>query len=484
MDFSDAIKLDNSHTRTENGAKALNTTSDGRLDLFGTIGAFRNTIYDRKIALYENSYKVDPTFTTKILFYARDIRGGLGERQTFRGLVNYAARQHPETIRGNIWLIPHYGRWDDLYSLVDTPLEHEMWAFMKKQFEKDLANIELHGTAEVSLLAKWIKSPDASSKESKRLGILTANKLGYTVYDFKRKIRAIRKYLDVTERKMSAKEWESIVYPNVPSKAMNNYRNAFMRNDCQRFYQYMKDVRKGKQKINAGVLFPYDIVEKYMYHRNVGIDSVLEEQWKALPNYVDKPMNAIVMADISWSMYGRPMATSVGLAIYFAEHNTGVYHNLFMTFDSEPTFVSLKSDTLEEKIRLFMGTPWGGNTNLKLAFQKILDVAIENQVTQEEMPKSLIVITDMEIDNCGTSWDFYESMSELFTENGYQIPNVVFWNVDSRHDTFLTKSEWKGVQLVSGQSASTFGNLIESFSYSPVELMEKIINSDRYKWIK
>jgi hypothetical protein len=131
-----------------------------------------------------------------------------------------------------------------------------------------------------------------------------------------------------------------------------------------------------------------------------------------------------------------------------------------------------------------MGTPWGGNTNLKLAFQKILDVAIENQVTQEEMPKSLIVITDMEIDNCGTSWDFYESMSELFTENGYQIPNVVFWNVDSRHDTFLTKSEWKGVQFVSGQSASTFVNLIESFSYSPVELMEKVINSARYKWIK
>lgn len=347
MSFADAMREEGRFTRTENGAVALNTSGDARLDLFGTIGSLREADENRITTLFAEAYAQDKLFATKIAFYARDIRGGLGERKTIRTIIRYMAEKHPEALRPNLDLVGVFGRYDDLYELIGTPLEDDMWAAMKKQFEEDLQNLNA-GNA-ISLLAKWIKTADASSSATRKLGILTAQKLGYPVYNFKRIVRSMRKQIGVVESLMSAGRWDEIKYPEVPSRAMMIYRKAFMKHDAERFGEFINKAEKGEVKINASTLFPYDIVEKILYGRESS--KVLEAQWKALPDYVEKGTNALVMADVSGSMRGRPMATSIGLAIYFAERNVGAYHNLFMTFSCRPETVILRGETLEQKIR-------------------------------------------------------------------------------------------------------------------------------------
>ena len=490
MNFAQAAKNESVFTRTENGAVALNTTGDARLDLFGTIGALRGAEKVRIERLFSEAYRADPLFATKIAFYGRDIRGGLGERETFRTILRYMAQMHPEALRPNLDLIGVYGRYDDLYCLVGTPLEDEMWAAMKAQFEEDRKNLAA-GNA-VSLLAKWIKTADASSAKTKALGILTAKKLGYSVYEFKRIVRALRRKIGVIEALMSAGRWEEIRYPDVPSRAMMIYRNAFRRHDGMRYEQFISRAAAGEEKIHADTLYPYDIVEKVMPQlfgfrvqaNGVKEDPALEAQWRQLPNYVEPGTNALVIADTSGSMSGRPLATSVGLAVYFAERNHGAYHNMFMSFSGTSRIQVLHGETLAQKINSIDMNDWQSNTNLEAAFRHVLKIAVLNKIPQEDMPKSLIVISDMEIDHCGDrSWTFYEQMEMLYRINGYQIPNIIFWNVASRHDVFHADKTRKGVQLASGQSAATFRQIMKTVGMNPVEAMEKIINSERYEAI-
>lgn len=483
MDFANAMKQENKFTRTENGAVALNTTSDARLDLFGTIGSLRDADENRITTLFSEAYAQDKLFATKIVFYARDIRCGLGERKTFRTIIRYMAEYHPEALRPNLDLIGVFGRYDDLYELIGTPLEDDMWETMKNQFEEDLKNLN-EGKA-ISLLAKWIKTADASSPETRKLGILTAQKLGYPVYNFKRIVRSMRKQIGVVESLMSAGKWIEIKYPEVPSRAMMIYRRAFAKHDPDGFNEFINKTDKGEVKINASTLYPYDIVEKILYGREN--NKVLETQWKALPDYIEQGTNALIMADVSGSMSwngGRPLATSIGLAIYFAERNVGAYHNLFMTFSSNPQIVTLKGETLHQKIKNVENADWGGNTNLKAAFEKVLDIAEKNNVSQEEMPKAIVVISDMEIDYCGDkNWSFYDKMEKKFQKAGYVIPNVIFWNVYSRHDLFHADATRKGVQLASGQSVTVFKQVLQNLGYNPIEAMENTINSERYDCI-
>jgi hypothetical protein len=383
-------------------------------------------------------------------------------------------------------LIGLYGRYDDMYCLIGTPLEDDMWAAMKDQFEEDRRNLK-EGNA-ISLLAKWIKTADASSKTTRKLGILTAGKLGYSVYEFKRIVRAMRKHLDIVERLMSAGRWDEIRYSAVPSRAMMIYRNAFRKHDQERFDQFVEKAATGEEVIHSATLYPYDIVERIMrkgwFSRNICEDEVLEAQWRQLPNYVTPGTNALVIADTSGSMYGRPIATSVGLAIYFAERNTGPYHNLFMSFSATSRIHEIKGETLAQKIASIDMSDWEMNTNLEAAFEHILEIAVKNHISAEDMPKSLIVISDMEIDYCGDrDWTFYNKMCRKFAGHGYAIPNIIFWNVASRHDVFHADASRAGVQLVSGQSASTFRQVMQTVGMTPVEAMEKIINAERYEAI-
>ena len=486
MNFSEVMREESKWTKTENGADAKNTTDSALLDMFATIGSMRERSDDEIIQKFELAFQEDPLGAMRCLFYARDVRGGLGERRVFRVLLPYIAKEHKAELDKNLRLVPEYGRYDDLYSLINTKLEERMWDIIATQLLKDKVNMQKGNP--VSLLAKWLKKADSKNPNTKKLGILTAKKLGMSVYDYKRLCVKLRRHIDVVEQRMSANEWDTINYPAVPSRAMMCYREAFSRHDQKRFDEYLDRVQSGEQKINSSTLYPYDIVEKILYgHED---SKVLEAQWENLPDYVDGNVNAVVMADVSGSMSwnsGRPLATSIGLAMYFAERNKGAYHNLFMTFSRNPKFVEIKGKNITQKISFISKAEWGGNTDLEKALLKILDVAIENNCSQEEMPKSLIIISDMEIDSCTSRKrreNFYDHVSRVYEEHGYKIPNVVFWNVDSRHDVFLADKDRKGVQLVSGQSASTFKNLIGCVDKTPVEMMYAVLNSERYQAIQ
>lgn len=479
MDFSKALRQSAHETRTENGQYAHNTTGDRLLDFYSVVGSLRSRDVLNKQSLFAEAYNEDKLLATKCLFYARDVRGGLGERETFRQLLEYAAKHHPEAIIGNIALIPEYGRFDDLYSLIGTPLESEMWQFIREQFKQDVA--DMYEGKPVSLLGKWLKSVDASSVLSRQIAYDTAKHLYLDPTGYKKLVRKLRKHIGIVERYMTRNEWSDINYEAVPSRASMIYRNAFCRHDGARYGEYIRSVESGEAKINASTLYPYDIIEKVMNHGES--NATLEALWKNLPNYVEPGTNALVIADTSGSMYYKPICTSIGLALYFAERNTGAFHNLFMTFSSRSDIEEIRGETLEQKVNNLSRAHWGNNTNLEAAFDNVLEVAVRNHVANEDMVKALIIISDMEIDNCCEGL-FYDEMKSKYARHGYDLPNVIFWNVNSRNNVFHADSKRKGVQLVSGQSASTFKAVMDCIGMTPYEAMLKVLNSERYSAVR
>ena len=480
--FNSTMKL------TENGAVARSTTGYELLDFYATVGAMRSRAKEDIEAAFDKAWKCDPLYALKILFWVRDIRGeGQGERRTFRIILRHLAFKAPSTVTKNLPNTLEMGRADDLYCLVGTPVEKDMWAYLRKVVLSDINNYK--AKKPITLTAKWLKSINTSSKESRALGVKTAKALGLSPREYRKLLSTLRAYLKVVEVDMSKNKWDSIDYSAVPSRAMNIYRKAFARHTPGLFDTYIEKVKSGEEKINSSTLYPYDLVEKYAnvfncYSRHgVSVDDVVETQWKALPNYVEGENNVLVMADVSGSMFGRPMCTSVGLAIYFAERNKGPFKNLYMTFTSYPSYLTVNpNDTLLENVTKVGRTGVGYSTNLEAAFDTVLFTCVENNVPQSEVPKALVVVSDMEIDRYmrGYGLDFVSTMARKWANNGYTMPQLILWNVEARNDTFHADYKNPYVQFVSGQSASAFKSVINSIGMTAVDAMFKVLDSERY----
>ena len=503
MNFAQAMYREGSTKLTENGAFAYNSTAQGDLlDLFSQIGALRPRTESEIERKFAAAFKEDKLLATKMMFYAGDIReGGLGERRTFRICLRWMADNHPEIVVNNIQLIPFYNRFDSLFTLVGTECEAVMWELIAETLTKDVKAMKASTKTKhvpVSLLAKWMPSENTSSAKTRALAAKAMRALKLSPRTYRRMLSALRKHIGITERMMSAGEWGLIDYAKVPSYAMHNYGSAFAKHDHERFDAYLKSVNKGEVKINAGVLYPYDLVEKYMDGRKRGTyygdcfvaydeNAVVEAQWKAMPNYLTKPVNAVVMADVSGSMCGRPMATSIGLATYFAQHNTGHYHNQYLTFTSEPKFINIKEGaSLLECVQKVAEAGVGYSTNLEKAFQAILDTATFHKVPKNQMPKALVVISDMEIDKYmrpGRHWDFLSVMEARYNAKGYALPRIILWNVNARKDTVLSQDEH--TLFVSGQSASVFKQICQNLDgMTAYDLMIQTLNSPAYDKVR
>ena len=503
MNFAQAMYKQGTHKLTENGAFAYDSTSQGAmLDLFSQIGALRPRTEREIEQKFAAAFKEDKLLATKMMFYAGDIReGGLGERRTFRICLHWLAENHPEIVVKNIQLIPFYNRFDSLFTLVGTECEAVMWELVAETLTKDVRAMKTSTKSKhipVSLLAKWMPSENTSSAKTRALAAKAMRALKLTPRTYRRMLSALRKHIGITERMMSAGEWGLIDYAKVPSYAMHNYGSAFAKHDHERFDAYLKSVNKGEVKINAGTLFPYDLVERYMSHgcfsRYYGdcrvstqTDPVVEAQWKALPNYVNEGLNIVAMADVSGSMCGRPMASSIGLAIYLAQHNVGAYRNQYMTFTDDPHFINLREGcSLLEAVQKTASAGVGYSTNLMKAMNEILCVAVANRVPNSEMPKAMLVLSDSEIDRYyrpNANWDFMDTLEAKFRSVGYECPKLILWNINARNDTFLSNRE--DVILVSGQSASTFKNLMRALNgMTAYEYMVSILNGKAYDKIR
>ena len=507
MNFAQAMHKQGTHKLTENGAFAYDSTAQGAmLDLFSQIGALRPRTEREIEQKFIAAFKEDKLLATKMMFYAGDIReGGLGERRTFRICLHWLAENHPEIVVKNIQLIPFYNRFDSLFTLVGTECEAVMWELVAETLTKDICAMKASTKSKhvpVSLLAKWMPSENTSSAKTRALAAKAIRALKLSPRTYRRMLSALRKHIGITERMMSAGGWGLIDYAKVPSYAMHNYGSAFAKHDHERFDAYLKSVNKGEVKINAATLFPYDLVEKYMgrgYCYRDGYcaygdcavatceDAVVEAQWKALPNYVNEGLNIVAMADVSGSMSGRPMASSIGLAIYLAQHNVGVYHNQYMTFTDNPHFINLREGcSLLEAVQKTASAGVGYSTNLMKAMNEILRVAVASGVPNSEMPKAMLVLSDNEIDRYyrpNANWDFMDTLEAKFRACGYECPKLILWNINARNDAFLSNRE--DVVLVSGQSASTFKNLVRALNgMTAYEYMVSILNGKAYEKIR
>lgn len=485
MNFGYAAKRYGETKFTENGAMAYSTTENDLLDLFSQIGSLRSRSESEIESKFARAFRENSLLATKMMFYAGNIRGGLGERRTFRICLKWLAQNYPSVVINNIDLVPLFNRYDSLFVLVGTRCEKAMWNFVANTMVQDMENFKMKKP--YSLLAKWMPSENTSSQKTRILAKKARMVLGLSSRGYRKVLTALRKGLNVVESKMSANEWNKLVYSTVPSYAMLRYRNAFKMHDYERFQKYLDSVKAGKVKINSSTLYPYDLVHKY----NMGgytpcEDSVVEEQWKALPNYIEGENNILIMADVSGSMYGRPLETSIGLATYFAQRNKGAYSGLYMTFTGRPHFVSIgKNDSLRDAVIKVQNTDIGYNTNLEAAFRYILDFAIRNRVAPHEMPSALVVISDMEIDRYlrTHNFDFLQMMEKMFNSYGYNLPKIILWNVEARNDTFLTQD--KNVIKVSGQSTSVFKGLMNRLNgITDYEMMLRTLNDKMYDCVK
>lgn len=486
MNLRDAILEEKSWGLTENGAVAKVETGSACLDLFGRAGAMRNADVMDKQLLFGNAFAEDPDMAVKLLFYIRDIRGGYGERDTFMDMLRKLAEIRPDSVVKNLWAVLEYGRAKDLYCLIGTPAEDAMWAFMKDQFELDLRNMAENKS--VSLLAKWIATPDAKSEKTKALGKLTAKKLGYdfsTMRDYKTKLRALRKYLDLPEAKMCSGKWDEIEYSKCASQFMLHHRKAFLRHDSERFKSFIEAVNSGEATMHMGAATPVDIMHRVITEYT----DDLETMWASLEDVCSR--NALAIVDTSGSMTwgiapgAKPIEVAMALGMYFAERNKGDLKDLFMTFESTPHFVEFKGATLFDKYENAMRAGWGMSTNLEAAFDLLLDTCIRGNIPQEELPEALVIISDMQI-NCVSGVDrnnrmtFYECMAERYAEAGYRMPHVIFWNVNAKNPTFHARRSDDGVSLVSGYSPNVFRDVMNNIGSTPYELMMEIIKSERY----
>lgn len=489
MNFSDAFKMAAAEKMTENGGKAYSSTGSNLLNLFSTIGGLRNVSDATIIDMFKKSRDEDKELADNLVLYSRNIRNnGCGERRVGRILLKELAALDPQKIIRNFQTIVDNGRWDDLFCLFDTSCEDKMMVFYLKQIVDDIAHLQKKEP--VSLAAKWMPSINTSSKKTREMAKKFCRFADISEKDYRKTLSALRSYLKITERLMSDREWSKIDFEAVPSNAMNRYSMAFARNCGNKWTEYLNSVKNGEKKINVGTLFPYDIVKPVVLDNCDFISGhcydadVINVQWNSLPDYVNGEKSVVCMCDVSGSMCvddGRPMATSVGLGIYFAQHNQGTYHNMYMTFSNVPHFITIEDGAnVCDIVEKMMKKDVGYNTNLDKGFEAIWNIARETN----DVPAALIVISDMEIDSYKEgSFGIAEKWEKKFEEIGLKMPKLILWNVESRNgDTFLSTKYNPNVAFISGQSASTFAHLqilIEKDAYSA---MVEVLTLPQFQW--
>ena len=518
MQFSTSLKekmeqyKNQEKSYTENGAVAYATSGKELLDFNFNITSMRTW---RWPAIKEDFAKVfyeNPTVAVKYWFYCMDCREGLGERNISKGIMKWMVDNHPEIIEKVYKFISEYNRWDTLILLADPQfntnkeLRKTIVEWIKIHFIYDI--MHAYDEESISLLGKWMPSENASSKETKRMARQLMQDINITPRNYRRCLSALRRKLNVVECNMSANNWDEINYEAVPSKANLNYSKAFMRHDEERRKEYLDSLKNGEAKINAKVLAPYEICHSYGGSYGYGVkpyDEALELMWKALPKY--QMNDVLVVRDGSGSMTDRVsgevtcLDVATSLAIYAAEHNSKNWYNKFITFSSRPEFIDMgHCKSLRDKIMYCSTFNDCSNTDIYKTMKLILNTAVSKRYKQEELPKTILIISDMQFDADGRSyWSSYstnkhgsfnydktlfETIQAEYERFGYKLPKIVFWNVDSRgNKTIPVQQNDCGLILCSGFSANIFKMLLGN-EFDPYQALLKILNSERYQPIE
>lgn len=492
MSFLSSLLGKSNETYTENGAKAYLTSGSNCLDLFFAMGALRGAEEEEKIRnLVTRAYAESPEKTMKLVFFGRDIRGGLGERRFFRVAIKHLASIATDSVKANIANIPEYGRYDDLCTLVDTPCADEAVKVIKERLNADIEAMRSGKSA--SLLAKWLPSVNASSADTKVLAKKICRMLGMNEAVYRKTLSQLRKYTDIIENRLREEDY-TFDYSKQPSGAMFKYRKAFIRNDEERYLNYLRKVQRGEVTINAGVLYPYEVVRRCLARDITAEERLsLDVTWNNLSEYgnASENGNALAVVDASGSMTCncngiRPLDVSLSLGLYFAEHNKGAFANHFITFSERPRLVEVKGSDITEKVKYCSTFNQAENTNIEAVFELILRTACEGKFAQKDMPSRLYIISDMQFDYCiegGNNSTIFNTMKRKYEVHGYKLPEIVFWNVNSRTTALPVKVTENGAVLVSGATPAIF-DMVKSGEISPMKIMEDVLNNPRYDAVR
>jgi hypothetical protein len=465
-------------TRTENGAKTFSTSTNKNVDLFFKIGALRGQPADKVVGVFREAFAENSELATRILLWARDVRQGAGERKVFRDVFQWLEINDRDLFTRVAKRVGELGRWDDL--LVAQSESGKKLAFELIRDALDDGN---------GLAAKWMPRKGPLAVELRKF-------IGLTPKQYRKRLVELT---TVVETAMCAKDYTSVNYEHVPSLAMSRYTKAFKKNDLARFTEFLGDVVKGEKKINAGAVYPYDVLKplfenSYYYYNSFGprVDSVerarINSQWDALPNYLGDQA-IIPMIDVSGSMASSCGGTlkcihvSTSLGLYLGTKNSGAFKDVVMTFDSNPELLKLGGDTVDKYAQIYKGA--GTSTNLSKAFTKLLIHAIQHDVPQQDMPKYVLILSDMEFDSpYGGDVTLSKDVERQYKNSGYEMPVVVWWNIQSRNDNSPVKAGKQGQILVSGFSPAIAKAVLsmDVENMTPLNTMLKVILNDRYNF--
>ena len=493
--FLEDLKDVTNYVYTENGALAHKTTNSAVYDMFALGAAYRVRSNEDCILLFKNAFEENETLALKCLFYLRDIRGGQGERRFFRTCFKWLCDEHPEAAKRNLINISEYGRWDDLiYAAEGTDLKDQAFAILKNQLALDLAS------KTPSLLGKWLPSENASSKKTKKMATAFREYLDMTHKQYRKILSTLRQKINIVERLMSENRWDEIEFDKIPSKAGLVYRNAFARRDilAKKYEAFMKDK---STKVNATSLFPYEIVEKAIdefghcyYWRNNRSTNLsdptrlaLNKYWENLPDYLKgEDCSMMCVVDTSGSMCGRPIAVAISLGLYCAERIGEPFKNYFISFSREARLIKTEGIDFVDKVQRIYDQNLCENTNLDSVFNLLRTTALRDPAARKSMPKTIVVISDMEIDG-GSTWGkdnaatHMERIRQKWEQDGLTLPHLVYWNVESRNENkFLDSGD--DVTFVSGCSPVIFQSVLTG--KTGYQLCLEVLNGERYNAVK
>lgn len=443
-------------TLTTNGALTNSTSLNSVVDMFFLAGASRNMSENDIIRVFTAALAEDKTLAYKCLFWARDIRGGAGERRFFQIIIKHMMNNYPGDLEKLYKLIPEYGYWKEFFSMF-TPTASSLEWMTERLSQKD------------GLFAKWMPRKGVWFNALRKHMKTTPKALRQEIVSLSTTV----------EQKMCAKDWGSINYSHVPSIAFNLYKKAFERHDATRFTTFLGAAVQGEAKVNAGAIFPYQLYQSFKNRDNA--NSIIA-QWNNLPDYVGEG-SFLPVCDVSGSMMGLPMEISVSLGVYLSQRNKSIFKDAFVTFSTSPKMEYLKGDVVE-RFRQLERAHWEMSTDLQAAFRMILNAAIRNSVPQEDMPKTLLIISDMEFNSAVRGNTNYEAIEQQYAAAGYTMPKIVFWNVNGRIGNVPVSASQKDVALVSGASPAIVQSVLGGKDFTPRGIMLEALMSDRYKAVE
>ena len=496
--FLNGLKAETNYTLTQNGGLAHASTLNAVYDMFSLGGAYRQRSDEDCIVLFKKAFDEDPTYALKCLFYQRDCRGGAGERRFFRVIYKWLIGYNYDAAKRNLKYLPEYGRWDDLiYTTYQTKLWDDAVSIVKAQLTTDIASMLHSGTTGISLLAKWMPSVNTSSAKTREVANALCAAIPMSVSNYRKTLSKLRERIKVLERLMSANRWDEIEFDKVPSKAGLVYKNAFARRDmiAAKYEAFVKDDTK---KVNAGTLFPYEVVDKAVnylrgYNHSDTDRAAINKYWANIPDiFKDADFDGLVVCDTSGSMtWGSgpavPINVAISLALYCAERAKGPFANHYISFASRPRLIETVGADFIDKVNRIYRANLCDNTNLEAVFNLLLETAVKNKCSQDDLPKTIIVCSDMQIDQAQGHYSdrskpatMMENMRRKWAGHGYVLPRLIYWNINASRDTFL--DDGPDVTYVSGASKDIFRTVLTG--KTGLDAMYETLDSERYAVIQ